>query len=223
MLGALASHPMFTMERWDPFQPAKEVLLSIKAFLEVSGGPLYASGRAGDVLGWAGYRPVEGAALAAALPPLSRSRADLLVVLAATLAQLHLVLDPALLLVISTVLSHLINATCLFYPACFAQEHGRVDLAAERNRMTGPGASAYLESEHLLARLEALSGMPSLWRTEGHPLYRYQLWLAASSRLLPGCCPAAPAGVLHHAGHGCKESWPLPAAAARVFLPGYHV
>ena len=36
MLSALASHPMFTLEGWDPFQPAKEALLSIKAFLEVS-------------------------------------------------------------------------------------------------------------------------------------------------------------------------------------------
>ena len=47
-----------------------------------------------------------------------------------------------------------------------------MDLDAEHNRMSGPGASAYLEAEHLLARLEALSGTPSIWRTEGHPLYR---------------------------------------------------
>lgn len=48
-----------------------------------------------------------------------------------------------------------------------------MDLGAERNRMTGePGASAYLEAEHLLARLEALSGIASVCRTENHPLFR---------------------------------------------------
>ena len=35
MLNALASHPMFSPERWDPMSSAKDVLLSIKTFLEV--------------------------------------------------------------------------------------------------------------------------------------------------------------------------------------------
>lgn len=38
MLSALASHPMFTTERWDPTLSAKDVLMSVKAFLEVCMG-----------------------------------------------------------------------------------------------------------------------------------------------------------------------------------------
>lgn len=125
VLGALASHPLVSAERWDPFQSAKELLLSIKAFLEVR--------RAGGLDPSIHSLLFSGGACGAISAPASNRGVPAFAGL---------------------------------------QEDGRVDLDAQRNRMSGPGASAYLEAEHLLARLEALSGVPSIWRCEGHTLYR---------------------------------------------------
>jgi baculoviral IAP repeat-containing protein 6 len=52
-------------------------------------------------------------------------------------------------------------AELLQHVKAFLEDNARVELGSERNRGEGARASSYLEAEHLLARLQALTGVPA--------------------------------------------------------------
>jgi baculoviral IAP repeat-containing protein 6 len=81
----------------------------------------------------------------------------------------------------------------------FLEAHARVDLESARNRAAGPrGAGAYLEAEHLLARLAALTGAPPAAPGDA-------AWAAAAAAAEPEEAAAAPAA---------RPAPPAPDAAA---------
>lgn len=154
MAGAVASHPMLTLERWDPWRSQLDLIRQIKAFLEVR----YSTCRPRNHVPVFMQRPACARAVTVALPLGNCATCE------GRLAGVR---------------GHLSGLAMTHARACLPecvhahvpQVHARVDLDSPLNDISVHADACYTPLQRNLSRLEALAGVEPLRRPTHEALY----------------------------------------------------